>query len=140
MYLGLIYNRLYILASGWLIITACLIRVSTNYLYGMHYQDADPRFWESVYYHGLSYFELFVLIGAAGLAKLNLPDRYFLAVSYFTDLAVYAWIKEYFLNPMKWNDFEEAGFLFSLALLLIRLAVSKQRRVSIIKYFKLIFR
>jgi len=128
------------LLSGWAIITACLVRVSTNYLYGLHYKDADPSFWEGVYYHGQAYFELLVLIGAAGLAKRNLPDRYFLAVSYFTDLAVYAWIKEYFLNPMKWQVFEEAGFVFSLILLLIRVAIRQQRWLSLIKYFKLIFR
>lgn len=106
----------------------------------MHYQGADSYLWEQVYFKGQSCFELLVLLGAAGLAKQNLPDRYFLAVAYFVDLALYGWIKEYFLNPMKWQVFEKAGFVFSLILLLFRLVISRKRRESIIHFFKLILR
>lgn len=134
------YYRVMQIACLWLIILAGLIRVSTNYLYGLHYQDADPSFWEMLYFKGQSCFELMILIGITGLVKRFADDRYFLLISYFTDLAVYAWIKEYFLNPMDWQVFEEAGFLFSLSLLVLRLLISKRRREAIIKYFKLILR
>jgi hypothetical protein len=140
MYWTATYYRVKQTACIWLIIMAGVIRVSTNYLYGMHYQDADPSMWETLYFKGQSCFELFILMAVAGLAKQFVSDRYFLAISYFTDLAVYAWVKEYFLNPMQWQVFEEAGFLFSLSLLVLRITVSKRRREAIIKYFKLILR
>lgn len=140
MFIAAAYNRMITLAIGWLIILACVFRVTTNYLYGIHYQDPDPVFWEDLYYKGQAVFELFMLIGAAGMAKRYLPDGYFLTVSYFADLAVYAWIKEYFLNPMEWQVFEEAGFVFSLILLVLRLTISRQRRNKILNLFKYIFK
>lgn len=140
MYLGAIYTRVFERLCGAVIIMAGLTRVSTNYLYGLHYQDANPTFWQDLYYQGLCWFELLVLMGVAGLAKRNLPDRIFLIVSYFTDLAVYAWIKEFFLNPMEWQVFEEAGFLFSLILLTLRLVISRRRRIKILNLIKLILK
>lgn len=134
------YYRVKQTACIWLIILAGLVSVCTNYLHGLHYQDVDPSFWEMIYFKGQSCFELMVLMGVSGLVKQYAADRYFIIISYFTDLAVYAWIKEYFLNPMNWQVFEEAGFLFSLSLLVLRLIISKRRRVAIIKYFKLILR
>lgn len=124
----------------WLIVIAAAVRVITNYLYGLHYEDANADMWAGVYYKGLAVFELLMLIGCSRMVKELMADKYFLSISYFTDLAVFAWIKEYFLNPMQWQVFEEAGFIFSFILLILRLVVSRKRRAVIIKYFKLLIR
>ena len=140
MFLAALYNKSIIRVAGWVLIAGCAIRVITNYLYGLHYTDEYPVFWENLYFRGQSVFELMILMSAGILVKRLLPDHYFLAVSYFTDLAVYAWIKEFVLNPLDWQVWEFAGFIFSLIILFLRLTISRERRNKLLNFIKLTFR
>ncbi len=129
-------NRIFVLVM----VTGCIVRVVTNYLYGIHYLGPDAEWWADVYYRGQQWFEMLVLIGAAMIVRAYLNKKFYLTVAFFMDLAIFAWVKEYFLNPLQWQPWEYAGFVVSTLFLIFRLLITEKRMSAIRNKIKLIFR
>ena len=129
-------NRIFVLVM----VTGCIVRVVTNYLYGIHYLGPDAEWWADVYYRGQQWFEMLVLIGAAMIVRSHFDKKFYLTVAFFMDLSIFAWVKEFFLNPLQWQVFEGAGLFVSTLFLIIRLLISEKRLSAIRKKIKLIFR
>ena len=121
-------------------VTGCIVRVVTNYLYGIHYESPDAEQWADVYYRGQQWFEMLVLIGAAMIVRAYLNKKFYLTVAFFMDLSIFAWVKEFFLNPLQWQVFEGAGLFVSTLFLIIRLLISDKRLSVFRNKIKLIFR
>ena len=129
-------NRIFVLV----IVAGCLVRLVTNYLYGLNYQSPDAEWWAVVYYRGQQWFEMLVLIGAAMIVRAYLNKKFYLTVAFFMDLAIFAWVKEYFLNPLQWQPWEYAGFVVSTLFLIFRLLISEKRLSVFREKIKLILR
>ena len=54
MYIGLTHNNLKNRIFVLVIVAGCLVRLVTNYLYGLNYQSPDAEWWADVYYRGNS--------------------------------------------------------------------------------------
>ena len=129
-------NRIFVLVM----VTGCIVRVVTNYLYGIHYLGPDAEWWADVYYRGQQTFETLLMIGAAMIVREHFNKKFYLTVAFFMDLSIFAWVKEFFLNPMQWQVFEGAGFFVSTLFLIIRLLISEKRLSVFRNKIKLIFR
>ena len=129
-------NRIFVLV----IVAGCLVRLVTNYLYGLNYQSPDAEWWAVVYYRGQQWFEMLVMIGAAMIVRAYLNKKFYLTVAFFMDLAIFAWVKEYFLNPLQWQPWEYAGFVVSTLFLIFRLLISEKRLSVFREKIKLILR
>ncbi len=140
MYIGLtnntLKNRIFVLVM----VIGCLVRVVTNYLYGTYYETPDIDYWINVYNIGRQTFETMFMIGAAMIVREHFDKKFYLTVAFFMDLSVFAWVKEFFLNPLQWQVFEHAGLLVSTLFLIIRLLISEKRLSVFRKKIKLIFR
>ena len=140
MYIGVIHNNLKNRIFVLVMVTGCIVRVVTNYLYGIHYESPDAEQWADVYYRGQQWFEMLVLIGAAMIVRAYLNKKFYLTVAFFMDLSIFAWVKEFFLNPLQWQVFEGAGLFVSTLFLIIRLLISDKRLSVFRNKIKLIFR
>ena len=129
-------NRIFVLVM----VTGCIVRVVTNYLYGIHYLGPDAEWWADVYYRGQQTFETLLMIGAAMIVRAYLNKKFYLTVAFFMDLAIFAWVKEYFLNPLQWQPFDGAGFVVSTLFLIFLLLISEKRLSVFREKIKLIFR
>lgn len=140
MYIGLtnntLKNRIFVLVM----VIGCLVRVVTNYLYGTYYETPDIDYWINVYNIGRQTFETMFMIGAAMIVREHFDKKFYLTVAFFMDLSIFAWVKEFFLNPLQWQVFEGAGLFVSTLFLIIRLLISEKRLSAIRKKIKLIFR
>ena len=140
MYIGLtnntLKNRIFVLVM----VTGCLVRVVTNYLYGMYYESPDADWWATVYYRGQQWFEMLVMIGAAMIVREYFNKKFYLTLAFFMDLSIFAWVKEVFLNPLQWQPWEYAGFFVSTLFLIFRLLISEKRLSVFRNKIKLIFR
>lgn len=121
-------------------VIGCLVRVVTNYLYGMYYESPDADWWADVYYRGQQTFETLLMIGAAMIVREHFNKKFYLTVAFFMDLSIFAWVKEFFLNPLQWQVFEGAGLFVSTLFLIIRLLISEKRLSVFRNKIKLIFR
>lgn len=121
-------------------VTGCIVRVVTNYLYGIHYESPDAEWWADVYYRGQQTFETLLMIGTAMIVREYFDKKFYLTVAFFMDLSIFAWVKEYFLNPLEWHPWEFSGFFVSTLFLIIRLLISEKRLSVIREKIKLIFR
>ena len=140
MYIGVIHNNLKNRIFVLVMVTGCLVRLVTNYLYGLNYESPDAEWWAAVYYRGQQWFEMLVLIGAAMIVRAYLNKKFYLTVAFFMDLSIFAWVKEFFLNPLQWQVFEGAGLFVSTLFLIIRLLISDKRLSVFRNKIKLIFR
>ena len=140
MYIGVIYNNLKNRIFVLVMVIGCLVRVVTNYLYGMYYESPDADWWADVYYRGQQTFETLLMIGAAMIVREYFNKKFYLTLAFFMDLSIFAWVKEVFLNPLEWQPWEHAGFFVSTLFLIIRLLISEKRLSAIRKKIKLIFR
>ena len=140
MYIGLTHNTLKNRIFVLVIVAGCLVRLVTNYLYGLNYQSPDAEWWAVVYYRGQQWFEMLVMIGAAMIVREYFNKKFYLTVAFFMDLSIFAWVKEYFLNPLEWQFWEFSGFFVSTLFLIIRLLISEHRLSVFRKKIKLIFR
>ena len=122
------------------IVIGCLVRLVTNYIYGLNYESPDADWWATVYYRGQQWFEMLVMIGAAMIVREYFDKKFYLTLAFFMDLSVFAWVKEFFLNPLQWQVFEHAGLLVSTLFLIIRLLISEKRLSVFRNKIKLIFR
>ena len=122
------------------IVIGCLVRLVTNYLYGLNYESPDAEWWAAVYYRGQQWFEMLVMIGAAMIVREYFNKKFYLTLAFFMDLSIFAWVKEVFLNPLEWQPWEHAGFFVSTLFLIIRLLISEKRLSDIRNKIKLIFR
>ena len=129
-------NRIFVLV----IVAGCLVRLVTNYLYGLNYQSPDGGWWAVVYERGRQWFEMLVMIGAAMIVRAYLNKKFYLTVAFFMDLAIFAWVKEFFLNPLQWQPWEYAGFVVSTLFLIFRLLISEKRLSVFREKIKLILR
>ncbi len=129
-------NRIFVLVM----VTGCIVRVVTNYLYGIHYESPDAEWWADVYYRGQQTFETLLMIGAAMIVREYFGKKFYLSLAFFMDLSIFAWVKEYFLNPLQWQPWEYAGFVVSTLFLIIRLLISDKRLSVIRNKIKLVFR
>ena len=98
MYIGLTHNTLKNRFFVMVIVIGCLVRLVTNYLYGLNYQSPDAEWWAVVYYRGQQWFEMLVMIGAAMIVREYFDKKFYLTVAFFMDLSIFAWVKEYFLT------------------------------------------
>lgn len=140
MYIGVIHNNLKNRIFVLVMVIGCLVRLVTNYLYGLNYESPDADWWATVYYRGQQWFEMLVMIGAAMIVREYFDKKFYLTLAFFMDLSVFAWVKEFFLNPLQWHVFEHAGLLVSALFIIIRLLVSEKRLSVIRNKIKLIFR
>ena len=140
MYIGVIHNNLKNRIFVLVMVTGCIVRVVTNYLYGIHYESPDAEQWADVYYRGQQWFEMLVMIGAAMIVREYFDKKFYLTVAFFMDLSIFAWVKEVFLNPLQWQFWEFSGFFVSTLFLIIRLLISEKRLSDIRNKIKLIFR
>lgn len=140
MYIGVIHNNLKNRIFVLVMVIGCLVRVVTNYLYGMYYESPDADWWADVYYRGQQTFETLLMIGAAMIVREHFNKKFYLTVAFFMDLSIFAWVKEYFLNPMEWQFWEFSGFFVSTLFLIIRLLISEKRLSVFRNKIKLIFR
>jgi hypothetical protein len=140
MYIGLTHNTLKKRFFVMVIVIGCLVRLVTNYLYGLNYESPDADWWATVYYRGQQWFEMLVMIGAAMIVREHFDKKFYLTVAFFMDLSIFAWVKEVFLNPLEWQPWEHAGFFVSTLFLIILLLISEKRLSAIRKKIKLIFR
>ena len=140
MYIGVIHNNLKNRIFVLVMVIGCLVRVVTNYLYGMYYESPDADWWADVYYRGQQTFETLLMIGAAMIVREHFNKKFYLTLAFFMDLSVFAWVKEFFLNPLQWQVFEHAGLLVSTLFLIIRLLISEKRLSVFRNKIKLIFR
>ena len=140
MYIGLTNNTLKNRFFVMVIVIGCLVRLVTNYLYGLNYESPDADWWATVYYRGQQWFEMLVMIGAAMIVREHFDKKFYLTLAFFMDLSVFAWVKEFFLNPLQWQVFEHAGLLVSTLFLILRLLISEKRLSVIRNKIKLIFR
>jgi len=140
MYIGVIHNNLKNRIFVLVMVIGCLVRVVTNYLYGMYYESPDADWWADVYYRGQQTFETLLMIGAAMIVREHFNKKFYLTLAFFMDLSVFAWVKEFFLNPLQWQVFEHAGLLVSTLFLIIRLLISEKRMSAIRNKIKLVFR
>ena len=122
------------------IVAGCIVRLVTNYLYGLNYESPHAEWWAVVYYRGQQWFEMLVMIGSAMIVREYFDKKFYLTLAFFMDLPVFAWVKEFFLNPLQWQVFEGAGLLVSTLFLIIRLLITEKRMSAIRKKIKLIFR
>lgn len=129
-------NRMFVLVM----VTGCIVRVVTNYLYGIHYESPDADWWADVYYRGQQTFETLLMIGAAMIVREYFGKKFYLSLAFFMDLSIFAWVKEFFLNPLQWQPWEYAGFVLSTLFLIFRLLITEKRMSAIRKKIKLIFR
>ncbi len=121
-------------------VTGCIVRVVTNYLYGIHYESPDADRWAEVYYRGQQTFETLLMIGAAMIVRSHFGIKFYLTLAFFMDMAIFAWVKEVFLNPLQWQPWEYAGFFVSTLFLIFRLLITEKRLSDIRNKIKLIFR
>lgn len=121
-------------------VIGCLVRVVTNYLYGMYYESPDADWWAEVYYRGQQTFETMFMIGAAMIVRSHFGKKFYLTLAFFMDMAIFAWVKEVFLNPLQWQPWEYAGFFVSTLFLIFRLLITEKRLSDIRNKIKLIFR
>ena len=140
MYIGVIHNNLKNRIFVLVMVIGCIVRVVTNYLYGMYYESPDADWWADVYYRGQQTFETMLMIGAAMIVRQHFDKKFYLTLAFFMDLSIFAWVKEVFLNPLEWQPWEHAGFFVSTLFLIIRLLISEKRLSAIRKKIKLIFR
>ena len=140
MYIGLIHNTLKNRFFVMVIVVGCLVRLVTNYLYGIHYESPDADWWATVYYRGQQWFEMLVMIGSAMIVREYFDKKFYLTVAFFMDMAIFAWVKEVFLNPLQWQPWEYAGFFVSTLFLIFRLLITEKRLSDIRNKIKLIFR
>jgi len=140
MYIGVIHNNLKNRIFVLVMVIGCLVRVVTNYLYGMYYESPDADWWADVYYRGQQTFETLLMIGAAMIVREHFNKKFYLTVAFFMDLSIFAWVKEFFLNPLQWQVFEGAGLFVSTLFLIIRLLISEKRLSVFRNKIKLIFR
>ena len=140
MYIGVIHNNLKNRIFVLVMVIGCLVRVVTNYLYGMYYESPDADWWAEVYYRGQQTFETMFMIGAAMIVREHFNKKFYLTVAFFMDLSIFAWVKEVFLNPLQWQFWEFSGFFVSTLFLIIRLLISEKRLSDIRNKIKLIFR
>lgn len=140
MYIGVIHNNLKNRIFVLVMVIGCIVRVVTNYLYGMYYESPSADWWADVYYRGQQTFETLLMIGAAMIVREYFDKKFYLTLAFFMDLSVFAWVKEFFLNPLQWQVFEGAGLLVSTLFLIIRLLISEKRLSVIREKIKLIFR
>ena len=140
MYIGLTYNKLKTSFFVLMIVTGCLVRLVTNYLYGLNYESPDADWWATVYFRGQQWFEMLVMIGAAMIVREYFSKKFYLTVAFFMDMSIFAWVKEYFLNPLEWQSWEFSGFFVSTLFLIFRLLLSEKRLAVIRRKVKLIFR
>jgi hypothetical protein len=140
MYIGLTHNALKNRIFVLVIVAGCLVRLVTNYLYGLNYESPDAEWWAAVYYRGQQWFEMLVMIGAAMIVREYFDKKFYLTVAFFMDLSIFAWVKEYFLNPLEWQFWEFSGFFVSTLFLIIRLLISEKRLSVFRNKIKLIFR
>ena len=140
MYIGVIHNNLKNRIFVLVMVIGCLVRVVTNYLYGMYYESPDAEWWAVVYYRGQQWFDMLVMIGAAMIVREYFDKKFYLTVAFFMDLSIFAWVKEVFLNPLQWQFWEFSGFFVSTLFLIIRLLISEKRLSDIRNKIKLIFR
>ena len=140
MYIGVIHNNLKNRILVLVMVIGCIVRVVTNYLYGMYYESPDADWWADVYYRGQQTFETMLMIGAAMIVRQHFDKKFYLTLAFFMDLSIFAWVKEVFLNPLEWQPWEHAGFFVSTLFLIIRLLISEKRLSAIRKKIKLIFR
>ena len=140
MYIGVIHNNLKNRIFVLVMVTGCIVRVVTNYLYGIHYESPDAEQWADVYYRGQQTFETMLMIGAAMIVREYFDKKFYLTVAFFMDLSIFAWVKEVFLNPLQWQFWEFSGFFVSTLFLIIRLLISEKRLSDIRNKIKLIFR
>ena len=140
MYIGVIHNNLKNRIFVLVIVTGCIVRLVTNYLYGLNYESPDADWWATVYYRGQQWFEMLVMIGAAMIVRSHFDKKFYLTVAFFMDLSIFAWVKEVFLNPLQWQFWEFSGFFVSTLFLIIRLLISEKRLSDIRNKIKLIFR
>ena len=140
MYIGLTHNTLKNRFFVMVIVIGCLVRLVTNYLYGLNYESPDADWWATVYYRGQQWFEMLVMIGAAMIVREHFDKKFYLTLAFFMDLSVFAWVKEFFLNPLQWQVFEGAGLLVSTLFLIFRLLISDKRLSVIRNKIKLVFR
>ena len=122
------------------IVIGCLVRLVTNYIYGLNYESPDADWWATVYYRGQQWFEMLVMIGAAMIVREYFDKKFYLTLAFFMDLSVFAWVKEFFLNPLQWQVFEGAGLLVSTLFLIFRLLISDKRLSVFRNKIKLILR
>ena len=140
MYIGVIHNNLKNRIFVLVMVIGCLVRLVTNYLYGIHYESPDADWWAVVYYRGQQWFEMLVMIGAAMIVREYFDKKFYLTVAFFMDLSIFAWVKEYFLNPLEWQFWEFSGFFVSTLFLIFRLLITEKRLSDIRNKIKLIFR
>ena len=140
MYIGVIHNNLKNRIFVLVMVTGCLVRLVTNYLYGLNYESPDADWWATVYYRGQQWFEMLVMIGAAMIVREYFDKKFYLTLAFFMDLSVFAWVKEFFLNPLQWQVFEGAGLLVSTLFLIFRLLISDKRLSVFRNKIKLILR
>ena len=140
MYIGIAHNTLKNRIFVLVMVIGCLVRLVTNYLYGLNYESPDADWWATVYYRGQQWFEMLVMIGAAMIVREHFDKKFYLTLAFFMDLSVFAWVKEFFLNPLQWQVFEGAGLLVSTLFLIFRLLISDKRLSVIRNKIKLVFR
>jgi len=140
MYIGVIHNNLKNRIFVLVMVIGCLVRVVTNYLYGMYYESPDADWWAEVYYRGQQTFETMFMIGAAMIVRSHFGKKFYLTLAFFMDMAIFAWVKEVFLNPLQWQPWEYAGFFVSTLFLIFRLLITEKRLSDIRNKIKLIFR
>jgi len=140
MYIGVIHNNLKNRIFVLVMVIGCLVRVVTNYLYGTYYETPDIDYWINVYNIGRQTFETMFMIGAAMIVREHFNKKFYLTLALFMDLSIFAWVKEFFLNPLQWQVFEHAGLFVSTLFLIIRLLISEKRLSVFRNKIKLIFR
>lgn len=140
MYIGLIHNNLKNRFFVLVMVTGCIVRVVTNYLYGIHYESPNVDYWINVYNIGRQTFETMFMIGAAMIVRSHFGKKFYLTLAFFMDMAIFAWVKEVFLNPLQWQPWEYAGFFVSTLFLIFRLLITEKRLSDIRNKIKLIFR
>jgi len=128
------------------LLLALVVRVLTQYLMNKFYDwslpagDVGNVYWTNVYYRGQAVFEFLVVLFALRMVKKYAPFYMFIIVNFFFGLTLFQLIKEYFLNPLKWQAGEELGFYLVIALTIFELVFRKDVLNKIINFFKLVFK
>lgn len=125
-----------------LLFIALSIRVSTQFYYGENYLNpAINQEWLSgVYYKGQSFFELSILFFSLVMVRRYFPRWCFIVVNFFLGLCLFQWVKDYFLDPYKWQVREETMFYVAIGWTVLEILISKNVKHKIFHYLKLLFR
>jgi hypothetical protein len=87
MYIGVIHNNLKNRIFVLVMVIGCLVRVVTNYLYGMYYESPDADWWINVFNTvGRQTFETMLMIGAAMIVREHFDKKFYLTVAFLHGL------------------------------------------------------